>query len=214
MLRSSRTAIVVLGLPVAERRNIARRSIGDCHEPPNIDRGCRRQRRPPPAQSSRQRTDTAEDKERRLRARTVRRRLLLVEGHRPAPAERRQLHQRAKSADVAAGGVGGRAAGDRGAARPDGARGPLLLRNDRVGGGGGPEGHRPRLRRRTARPMPARTIPRWRGTTRRRRPHQALFSTAIGAGCPRRHSCVTSGAICRRTRRASSTRFSSRSRNR
>ena len=33
--------------------------------------------------------------------------------------------------------------------------------------------------------MPARTIPRWRGTTRRPRPHQALFSTAIGAGCPR-----------------------------
>src|SRR6266478_8750180 len=42
--------------------------------------------------------------------------------------------------------VGGRAAGDRGAAGPDGARPPLLLRNDRVGCGGRPEGHRPCLR--------------------------------------------------------------------
>ena len=34
--------------------------------------------------------------------------------------------------DVAAGGVGGRAAGDRRAAGPHGARRPLLLRHDRV----------------------------------------------------------------------------------
>ena len=44
----------------------------------DIDRGCRCWRRPSLAQSSCQRPDTAEDKECRVRTRTVRRRLLLV----------------------------------------------------------------------------------------------------------------------------------------
>ena len=49
--------------------------------------------------------------------------------------------------DLAAGGVGGRAAGDRIAAGPYGTRWPLVLRNDRDGGWGGPEAHRACLRR-------------------------------------------------------------------
>ena len=59
-------------------------------------------RAPPfPYQSSRQGPDIDEDEECRLRPRTIRRRLLLVEGHRSPPAEGHQLHQRAESPDVA-----------------------------------------------------------------------------------------------------------------
>jgi hypothetical protein len=98
-------------------------------------------RRPSLAQAGRQRTDSAEDEECRLRARIVRRRLLLVEGHRPPPAELRPLHERAEPSDLSARGFRGRAAGDRGAAGPDGARRPLLLRTwQRI------QGHCPRLR--------------------------------------------------------------------
>ena len=63
-------------------------------------------------------------------------------------------------------------------------------------------------------PMPVRTIRRWRRTIRRPRPQPALSSTTIGASWQRRLSCATSRATCRRRRRASSTRFSSRSRSR
>jgi hypothetical protein len=58
--------------------------MGDYDESPDIDRGRRRYRRLPSAQSGRQRANIAEDKECRLRTRTIRRRLMLVEGHRPA----------------------------------------------------------------------------------------------------------------------------------
>ena len=122
-------------------------SIGDYDEPPDIDRGYRSQRHPSLGQSGRQRPDATKDEECRLRARAVRRRLLLVEGHCPPPAGGRQLHQRAEPIDLAARGVGCRAPRDRGATGPDGTRRPLLLRNDRDGGRGGPEGHRPCLRR-------------------------------------------------------------------
>jgi pimeloyl-ACP methyl ester carboxylesterase len=44
-------------------------------------------------------------------------------------------------------------------------------------------------------PMPAKTIRRWRRTTRRPRPQPALSSTTTGAGCPRRHSCTTSRVL-------------------
>jgi pimeloyl-ACP methyl ester carboxylesterase len=46
------------------------------------------------------------------------------------------------------------------------------------------------------------------------RPRPALSSMTIGASCRRRLFCTTSRATCRRRRRASSTRFSSPSRNR
>jgi Alpha/beta hydrolase family len=67
------------------RSEVAGSSIGDDDEPPDIDRGCRCCR-PSLAQSGRERPDIAKDEECRLRTRTVRRRLLLVEGHRP-PAQ-------------------------------------------------------------------------------------------------------------------------------
>src|SRR6202035_5425231 len=101
-------------LPI--RSEMTRRSIGDYDEPPDTHRGCRCQRRPSLAQSSRERPDIAEDEESRLRARTVRRRLLLVEGHRPPPAEEHQLHQCAEPSDLAARWLGRRTAGDRGSA--------------------------------------------------------------------------------------------------
>src|SRR5437763_14972927 len=69
------------------RSEIAGSSIGDYDEPPDIDRGCRCWRCPSLAQSSRQRPDVAKDDECLLRTRTVRRRLLLVEGHLPPSAE-------------------------------------------------------------------------------------------------------------------------------
>src|SRR5438309_8195835 len=75
------------------RNETARSSIGDRDEPPDTDRDCRCYRRPSLAQSSRQRPNITENKKCRLRTRTVRRRLLLVEGHRPPPAKGRQLHQ-------------------------------------------------------------------------------------------------------------------------
>src|ERR1043166_2711452 len=76
------------------------RSMGDYDEPPDIDWGRRRQRCPSLAQSSGERPDTAKDQECRVRTRIIRRRLLLVEGHCPPPAERRQLHQRAEPSDL------------------------------------------------------------------------------------------------------------------
>ena len=45
-------------------------------------------------------------------------------------------------------------------------------------------------------------------------PAPALFSETIGVSYPRRHSSATSPAICRRGKRRSSMRFSSRSKNR
>src|SRR6476661_810607 len=69
---------------------------------PDVNRGCRRKCCPSAVQPNCQRPDIAEDEERRLRTRTLCRWLLLVEGHRPPPAEGRQLHQRAESSDVVA----------------------------------------------------------------------------------------------------------------
>src|SRR6478609_11900750 len=70
------------------------------YEPPDVNRGRRRKCCPSAVQPNCQRSDIAEDEERRLRTRTLCRWLLLVEGHRPPPAEGRQLHQRAESFDV------------------------------------------------------------------------------------------------------------------
>src|SRR6476620_2508581 len=117
------SAIVVFGLPVAERRKISRAKSETVMNRRTLI-GAAAVSAALPLLHRVASAQTPTKTKNVVFVHAVRRRLLLVEGHRPPPAEGRQLHQRAESSDVAAGSVGGRAAGDRGAARPDGARGP------------------------------------------------------------------------------------------